>query len=67
MPLRGGGRFEQNVVTLRLKDSDADLAGRALRYLWQDADIILLQDKGSGDLVVIREEEVRLMILTRPH
>ena len=62
-----GGPFESTVVTLRLKGSNADLAGRDLRYLWQDANIVVLQDKGSGELVLIKEDELSLLILTRLH
>jgi len=54
-----GGPVESIVVTLRLKESDADLAGRNLKYLWKDAGIVLLQDTGSGELVLIKEDEIR--------
>lgn len=62
-----GRPVESFVVTLKLKESDPDLAGRNLKYLWKDAGIFLLQDTGSGELVLIKEDELRLIVLTRPH
>lgn len=62
-----GGSSSSEVVMLRLKEPDAGLAGRNFNYLWQNANMIVLEDKGSGELVLIREDEIKLLILTRSH
>jgi hypothetical protein len=65
-PSAFGGRAVSDVITLKLKNSDDDFAGRSIRYLWQDEDIVVLQDKSSDELLLIERDEVRLMILTAP-
>jgi len=61
----GGGQAVSDVVVLRLKNSDLDVAVRPLRYLWHDGDIVVLRDKSSGEFLLIEKDEVRLMILKR--
>lgn len=65
-PATFGGGPSSEVVALSLKEPDAAFAGRSFRYLWQHAGMVVLQDKESDELVVIREDEIRLMILSRP-
>lgn len=59
------GSLESIVVSVKLKDASTDIAGRDLRFLWREADNLLLQDRRSGELLLIREDEVRLLILKR--
>lgn len=66
-PRLGGGRPSVEVVALQLKEPDASLAGRSFRYLWPQEGIVILEDKANGELVVIREDEIKLMILTRSY
>lgn len=66
-PRLASGRSSVEVVALQLKAPDASLAGRSFRYLWPQEGVVILEDKANGELVVIRDDEIKLMILTRSY
>jgi hypothetical protein len=65
----GPATFDPNVysevVELRLKEPELNLEERSFRYLWPHQDMVVLQDKGSSEFVLIKEDEIRLIILSR--
>ena len=66
-PRLASGRSPIEVVALQLKEPDATLAGRSFRYLWPREGLVILEDKANGELVVIREDGIKLMILRRSY
>lgn len=65
-PSAFGGQAASDVVALLLKNSEGHAEGKTLRYLWPAEGVVVLQDKKSGELLLIDKDEVRLMILTPP-
>lgn len=65
-PSAFGGRDASDVVKLALVNPEADLIGRTLRYLWRQGGFVVLQDKQSGELVLVAEGQVRVLMLAAP-
>lgn len=62
----GAGRVASDVVALGLMSPDDHVRERRLRYLWQGHGVIVLQDKKSREVLVLKEQEVWLMIVAAP-
>ncbi len=62
-PAAFGGRTGADVIELKLKEPDAAICNRDYRYLWDLTDIVVLQDKKNRDFVLIRKDEIRIMVL----
>ena len=59
------GTSGQPVASIRIEDSSIDLGDRSLTYLWQRGDHILLRDASTGELLILKVEDVASLVLAQ--